>query len=610
MPRQVGPYRIQGRLGIGGMGAVYRAFDERLRRTVAIKHILPDIAGDANYRERLRREAQAAAGLSHPSIVQIFDIFEDNDIDWIVMELVEGESLNTLIEAGRLGLAEAVTLSREVAEGLAEAHSKGIVHRDLKTENVMVTRSFHAKILDFGVAKTMGPAADSTLTDVGSILGTGRAMSPEQAMGEEVDYRSDLFSLGTLVFEAVTGRSPFSGSSVYNTLARVCSSPHVPAREMNRHVPAELSNLIDRLLEKHPDHRPQSVREVVVELRVIEKLPLPQWGGLYAPGAAPPPSDDLADVDFVDLDPSLLPPPETPPMAATLGQLAAVERRWRESSFTPIRPERRVPSPRVPEYGSDEATAPFAIGRPRSPADVTAEVPAFEGRSNDRFAFDQPPLAPSVWRGERRLVSGTFVKAVLALQIRGELGANAARRFERRLRDLALELEGQRLDGLEGLEWLAFERPVMALTCGLNVLEWIDRRRRSQGTVEVRASLHLGEITLSYGETERPRAAGVSLDVVRDLVAVARSGQLLLTPEAFRLAARAQHDGASPLPHVHWRELGRYHFDRLDEAIELRVAAPQIEGVTTPADSSRIRRIPEELLRLDVAGLPITTDGG
>ena len=399
-PRQVGPYRIQGRLGIGGMGAVYRAFDERLRRTVAIKHVLPDIASDEGYRTRLRREAQAAAGLSHPSIVQIFDIFEENDIDWIVMELVEGESLHSLVDAGRLGLAEAVILSREVAEGLAEAHAKGIVHRDLKTENVMVTRSFHAKILDFGVAKTMDPAAESTLTDIGSILGTGRAMSPEQAMGEEVDQRSDLFSLGTLIFEAVTGRSPFSGSSVYNTLARVCSAPHVPAREMNRQVPAELSNLIDRLLEKHPDHRPQSAREVVVELRVIEKLPLPEWGGPYAPWTGPgTPEGDVDFVDFVDLDPTLLPPPAAPPMAATLGQLAAVERRRRRARGVGEPPvvARRATSRPADMADPDETAVSPVFGRRRSPADVTAEVPA----------IDSSPVSPAAGRAERRPASGT-----------------------------------------------------------------------------------------------------------------------------------------------------------------------------------------------------------
>ena len=305
MPESVGPYRILGRLGVGGMGAVYRAYDERLRRQVAIKHIPPEL-GDDRSRQRLKREAQAAAGLSHPSIVQIFDIFEHQGVDWIVMELVEGVTLHSLIEDGRLGLAEAVGLSREIAEGLAEAHRKGIVHRDLKTENVMVTRALHAKILDFGLAKQMRmDQTEATLTGIGLVLGTGRAMSPEQAMGEDVDTRSDLFSLGTLIFEAVTRRSPFTGTSVYNTLTRVCSSPHEPARAINPRVPTELSNLIDRLLEKNPEHRPQSAGEVVVELRLIEKQPLPEWGGPYALPARP--SEAEVTPAFHDLDLESLP---------------------------------------------------------------------------------------------------------------------------------------------------------------------------------------------------------------------------------------------------------------------------------------------------------------
>ncbi|MEL7062031.1 MAG: serine/threonine-protein kinase, partial [Acidobacteriota bacterium] len=190
-PTTVGPYRLERRLGIGGMGAVYAAWDERLRRHVAIKRVRPDSASDVAQRRRLRREAQAAASLNHPAIVQIYDIFEREGVDWIVMEMVDGRPLSEWIDEGRLGLAEVVRLAREVAEGLAAAHDKGIVHRDLKSENVMITLSLHAKVLDFGLAKWVAPGTpESRISSVTTVLGTGRAMSPEQAMGEPVDHRS------------------------------------------------------------------------------------------------------------------------------------------------------------------------------------------------------------------------------------------------------------------------------------------------------------------------------------------------------------------------------------------------------------------------------------
>ena len=271
-PSQVGPYRIESHLGAGGMGAVYRAYDLRLERPVAIKQLLPERIEDPLARRRLRREAQAVASLNHPGIVQVFDIVEDDEGgDWIIMELVEGETLHRLIESGQVDLLRAVELSKEVAEGLAEAHSKGIVHRDLKTENVMVTLAGKAKILDFGLAKQVQgvKATEGTLSMQGTILGTGRAMSPEQAMGDTVDHRSDLFSLGTLMYEAATGQPPFQGASIFHTLAQICTEVQRPAMAVAPAVPEGLSVLIDRLLSKDPSQRPQNAMEVVRELEGI-----------------------------------------------------------------------------------------------------------------------------------------------------------------------------------------------------------------------------------------------------------------------------------------------------------------------------------------------------
>src|SRR5262249_6210032 len=198
-PRATGAYRIEERLGAGGMGEVYRASDERLDRSVAVKLIRPESSGDSRARERLRREARAAAGLSHPLVVQVFDIVELGESEAIVMELVQGEPLSRLLHRGPLDAATTVRLGREVAEGLGAAHERGILHRDLKAENVMVTPEGHAKILDFGLARSLDPAV-APLTHTDAVIGTYRCMSPEQAQGLPLDQRSDLFSLGVLLY--------------------------------------------------------------------------------------------------------------------------------------------------------------------------------------------------------------------------------------------------------------------------------------------------------------------------------------------------------------------------------------------------------------------------
>lgn len=262
---RLGPYRLEERLGAGGMGVVYRAYDERLDRSVAVKVIPPAHSEDPQRRERLRREARASARLSHPAIIQVYDFIQTEEVDAIVMELVEGERLSDLLLRGPLDLDRGLTIAREVAEALAEAHSKGIVHRDLKTENVIVTLSGHAKVLDFGIAKQLD-GGDPSLTKEGAVLGTFRSMAPEQAQGHEVDHRADLFALGTLLYEIFTGESPFAGPNGAATLRKICWHEQPPAREVNPKVPAELSDLIDRLLRKEPHHRPQETREVAAFL--------------------------------------------------------------------------------------------------------------------------------------------------------------------------------------------------------------------------------------------------------------------------------------------------------------------------------------------------------
>jgi serine/threonine protein kinase/tetratricopeptide (TPR) repeat protein len=268
---KIGPYQLLRRLGAGGMGEVYLAYDERLDRQVAIKRIRSDKGPSSERRERFRREARVAARLNHPAIVQIYDVLADGDVDSIVMEAVEGTDLRTLIDDRPVPLERAVAIARDVAAGLAEAHRLGIVHRDLKTENVLVTPAGHAKITDFGIAKSIlaertAGRAEESLTAIGHVLGTYRAMSPEQARGEEVDHRSDLFSFGILLYEMLTGLSPFPAENELAMLHRIVHDRQKPAVEVSPAVPESLSLLIDHLLEKDPRLRPRSAAEVGREL--------------------------------------------------------------------------------------------------------------------------------------------------------------------------------------------------------------------------------------------------------------------------------------------------------------------------------------------------------
>ncbi len=270
---RIGPYRIEKTLGSGGMGVVYLAWDERLRRRVAIKSIHPGKELSDDRRERLLREARAAAGLSHPAIAQVFDILQEGDRDHIVMEYIEGRSLTSLLAAHTIDIEQAVDIGRQIAEGLATAHQHGIVHRDLKSENIIITPTGQVKILDFGLAKSLDPEeGEVSLTEDGVVMGTSRAMSPEQAQGVAIDHRSDLFSLGSLLYEMTTGQHPFQGSSPLDTMQRVVRHRPPPAEQVGSEVPEELSYLIENLLEKSPGKRPSSALEVALALRELSGL--------------------------------------------------------------------------------------------------------------------------------------------------------------------------------------------------------------------------------------------------------------------------------------------------------------------------------------------------
>src|SRR5262245_60400188 len=216
-------YKILDRIGAGGMGEVYRARDTRLGRTVALKVLVADVAADPDRRDRFLREARASAALSHPNIAALYEIGEDQGRLFLALEYVPGESLSAVIGGRPMNPRRAINLAVQIADGLADAHAAGLVHRDIKPGNIIVTPKGNAKILDFGLAtwtaggaerdQCAGDAATMTATGVGTTLGTVAYMSPEQAVGERVDERTDIFSLGIVLFEMLTGRLPFTGST-------------------------------------------------------------------------------------------------------------------------------------------------------------------------------------------------------------------------------------------------------------------------------------------------------------------------------------------------------------------------------------------------------------
>jgi len=275
---RLGPYEILALLGVGGMGEVYRARDTRLERTVAIKVLPERFTMDLERRQRFEREARAISQLSHPNICALYDVGSQEGTEYLVMELLEGETLSERLVRGRLPLGQLVVIGSQICSALEAAHQKGIVHRDLKPGNIMLTKA-GVKLLDFGLAKAIAPtlqaaeltkaptAAAGPVTQSGIVVGTLHYMSPEQLEGKQADERTDLFALGTVLYEMATGRKAFSGTSQASLISAILTSEPPPVSSLQPMSPPALDRLIRTSLAKDPGERWQAAHDVGLQLR-------------------------------------------------------------------------------------------------------------------------------------------------------------------------------------------------------------------------------------------------------------------------------------------------------------------------------------------------------
>jgi hypothetical protein len=272
---RLGNYEILAEIGRGGMGIVLKAFDDKLQRLVAIKVLAPHLAAEAEARQRFLREARAAAAVRHENVVTIHAVEEAGDVPYLVMEYIPGPSVQQRLDQGKpTNLDDVMCIAAQIAAGLAAAHAQGLVHRDIKPANILLEEGRHVKITDFGLARTVDEAhlaqvgpqpmrgVDTRLTQVGAVAGTPQYMAPEQARGQALDHRADLFSLGSVLYALCAGQSPFDGSTMVDVLSKVCDESPPRLAQLNLSIPYWFSDLVAKLHAKDPEQRWQSAAEI------------------------------------------------------------------------------------------------------------------------------------------------------------------------------------------------------------------------------------------------------------------------------------------------------------------------------------------------------------
>ncbi len=277
--RVISHYRIVKLLGAGGMGEIYLADDIQLDRTVAIKVLPPNVASDQERMSAFIREAKAASAIDHPNIVHVYEIYQSHDINFIAMQYVEGETLASKINNKPLETTEFLQIATQMMDAIAEAHTRGIVHRDLKPANIMISNKGYVKLLDFGLARIQKTADTSEFSQVqtwtktrpGVIAGTISYMSPEQALGKRIDHRTDIFSMGVVLYEMATGQKPFTGSTPTEIIDKIVYAQPESIARFNYNVPQELERMIRKCLEKEPDRRYQSAADILIDLKNLKR---------------------------------------------------------------------------------------------------------------------------------------------------------------------------------------------------------------------------------------------------------------------------------------------------------------------------------------------------
>src|SRR5712692_5489489 len=284
-------YRIVGKIGEGGMGHVYKAEDTKLGRLVALKFLPPETISDEKAKRRLIQEARAASALNHPNIVTIYSIDEKDGLDFIVMEYLQGETLKEVVQCGAIAFPQVLEVGEQVADALAAAHSRKIIHRDIKPANILLTARGQAKVLDFGLAKVIRPLPEeidkeaptmADLTGAGTILGTISYMSPEQTRGEQLDARSDIFSLGCVLYEAATGKLPFSGPSILSVMHEIAAVEHPAPSTIRADLSHDFDQVIGKALAKDKERRYSSAIEFKEALRNLRGASAEIFSGFVA----------------------------------------------------------------------------------------------------------------------------------------------------------------------------------------------------------------------------------------------------------------------------------------------------------------------------------------
>ncbi|MCK4557065.1 MAG: protein kinase, partial [Candidatus Aminicenantes bacterium] len=269
-------YEFIEELGRGGMGSVHKVFDNKIKEEVALKLLNPDIASDERTIARFSNELKFARKISHKNVCRMFDLNEEEGMHYITMEYVPGEDIKSMLRMTKqLSVGTAIRIAKQVCEGLVEAHKLGVVHRDLKPSNVMIDREGKVRIMDFGIARS---AESEGITREGRMVGTPEYMSPEQVDGVEVDHRSDIYSLGAILFETLTGRQPYEGESSLSIALKHKTDPTPDPKELNDLIPEELTHVIMKCMEKNREQRYQSAEELLSNLTAIEKgLTSAEW---------------------------------------------------------------------------------------------------------------------------------------------------------------------------------------------------------------------------------------------------------------------------------------------------------------------------------------------